>query len=46
MAEALGLATNVIAVIDLSARVASRCSEYYAKVKDARNDIERLQREA
>jgi hypothetical protein len=46
MAEALGLAASVIAVIDLSAKVALRCSEYYANVKNARDDIERLQREA
>jgi hypothetical protein len=46
MAEAIGLAASVIAVIDLSAKVASRCSEYYANVKNARDDIERLQREA
>jgi hypothetical protein len=46
MAEALGLASSVIAVIDLSAKVASSCSEYYANVKNARDDIERLQREA
>jgi hypothetical protein len=46
MAEALGLAASVIAVIDLSAKIASRCCEYYANVKNARDDIERLQREA
>jgi hypothetical protein len=46
MAEALGLAASVIAVIDLSAKVASRCSEYYANVKNARSDIKRLQGEA
>ncbi|KAH8782169.1 hypothetical protein BGZ57DRAFT_886496 [Hyaloscypha finlandica] len=46
MAEALGITTSVIAVIDLSAKVASRCSEYYANIKNARDDIERLQREA
>jgi uncharacterized protein YoxC len=46
MAEALALASSVITVIDLSAKVASRCSEYYANVKNARDDIERLQREA
>ena len=46
MAEAIGLAASVIAVIDLSAKVASRCSEYYANVKNARDDIERLQKEA
>ncbi|KAF7505050.1 hypothetical protein GJ744_001269 [Endocarpon pusillum] len=46
MAEAFGLAASVITVIDLSAKVASRCSEYCANVKNARDDIERLQREA
>ena len=46
MAEALGLAASVIAVIDLSAKVVSRCSKYYANVKNAGDDIERLQREA
>ncbi|KFZ19736.1 hypothetical protein V501_00536 [Pseudogymnoascus sp. VKM F-4519 (FW-2642)] len=46
MAEALGLASSVITVIDLSAKVALWCSEYYANVKYARDDIERLQREA
>ncbi|KAF7502268.1 hypothetical protein GJ744_006279 [Endocarpon pusillum] len=37
MAEAFGLAASVITVIDLSAKVASRCSEYYANVKNARD---------
>ena len=46
MAEALGLIASIIAVIDLSVKVALRCSEYYANVKNARDDIERLQREA
>ncbi|PQE03932.1 vegetative incompatibility HET-E-1 protein [Rutstroemia sp. NJR-2017a BVV2] len=46
LSQALGIAASVIAVIDLSAKVASRCSEYYANVKNARDDIERLQREA
>ena len=41
MAE-LGLASSIITVIDLSAKVASWCSEYYANVKDARDDFERL----
>ncbi|KFZ17305.1 hypothetical protein V501_01797, partial [Pseudogymnoascus sp. VKM F-4519 (FW-2642)] len=45
MAEVLGLASSVITVIDLSAKVASWCSEYYANVKNAPDDIERLQRE-
>jgi hypothetical protein len=44
MAE-IGLAASVIAVIDLSAKVALWCSEYYAKVKNAKDDIERLQGE-
>ncbi|KFY78543.1 hypothetical protein V499_02323 [Pseudogymnoascus sp. VKM F-103] len=42
---AIGLTASIIAVIDLSAKVASQCSEYYAKVKNARDDIERLQEE-
>ncbi|ATZ48860.1 hypothetical protein BCIN_04g00790 [Botrytis cinerea B05.10] len=46
MAEALGLVSSVIAVIDLSVKVASRCSEYYTNVKNARDDIGRLQSEA
>jgi hypothetical protein len=45
MAEALGLASSVIAVIDLSAKVTSWCSEYYANVKNAPDDIKRLQGE-
>lgn len=46
MAEALGLAASVIAVVELSAKVASLCFEYHANVKNARDDITRLQREA
>jgi len=46
MADAIGLAASVIAIIDLSAKVASWCSKYYASVKNARADIERLQGEA
>jgi hypothetical protein len=42
MADALGLASSVITVIDLSAKVASWCSIYYANVKNARDDIKRL----
>ncbi|KAF7894700.1 uncharacterized protein EAF01_010150 [Botrytis porri] len=38
--------SSVIAVIDLSVKVASRCSEYYTNVKNARDDIGRLQRKA
>ncbi|KAG9234358.1 hypothetical protein BJ875DRAFT_401290 [Amylocarpus encephaloides] len=43
MAEGIALAASVIAVIDLSVKVASRCSEYYANVKNAPGDIKRLQ---
>ncbi len=46
MAEPLGLVASVIAVVELSAKVASLCFEYYTNVKKARNDIARLQREA
>ncbi|KFY28387.1 hypothetical protein V491_00489 [Pseudogymnoascus sp. VKM F-3775] len=46
MAEGLGLAASIIAVIELSAKVASLCLEYYTNVKNARDDITRLQREA
>jgi hypothetical protein len=46
MAEALGLVANVIAVVELSAKVASLCFEYYTNVKNARDDIARLRREA
>jgi hypothetical protein len=35
MAEALGITVSVIAVIDLSAKVASRCFKYYANIKNA-----------
>jgi hypothetical protein len=44
MAE-IGLVASVIAVIDLSAKVASWCSEYYANVKNAKDDMKRLQEE-
>jgi hypothetical protein len=43
--EALGGTANIIAVIDLSARIASLCYQYSVAVKDAKTDIERLQRE-
>ncbi|KAM3087809.1 hypothetical protein ACMFMG_001879 [Clarireedia jacksonii] len=54
MAEALGIASSVlaaidlsvIAAIDLSVKVVSRCSEYYTNVEDARDGIGRLQTEA
>ncbi|CAH0019226.1 unnamed protein product [Clonostachys rhizophaga] len=43
--EGLGLAANIIAVIDLSAKVISWCSQYSKDVKNARNDIEQPQQE-
>jgi hypothetical protein len=46
MAEALGLVANVISVVELSAKVASLCFEYYTNVKNARDDIARFRREA
>jgi len=45
MIAKIGLAASVISVIDLSSKVASWCSEYYANVKNAKGDIERLQGE-
>ncbi|KAM0187028.1 hypothetical protein ACHAPI_011346, partial [Fusarium lateritium] len=42
MAEALGVASSVIAVVELSAKVFSLCLQYSREVKDAKNDIERL----
>jgi hypothetical protein len=41
----LGEAANVIAVIELSAKVASACLEYSHAVKHAAKDIDQLQRE-
>jgi uncharacterized protein YaaN involved in tellurite resistance len=43
--EGLGVAANVIAVIELSAKVASVCLEYSHAVKNAAKDIDRLQSE-
>ncbi|KAJ4193670.1 hypothetical protein NW759_016585 [Fusarium solani] len=43
MAEAVGLAASVIAIIDLSAKVAKLCSDYSTAVGNARADITRLQ---
>ncbi|KAK4139044.1 uncharacterized protein C8A04DRAFT_33504, partial [Dichotomopilus funicola] len=43
--EAVGSAASIIAVIDLSAKVVSLCSQYYSAVKNAPSDIERLQGE-
>lgn len=43
--EGLSGAANVIAVVDLSAKVASLCFQYLVAVKDAKEDIKRLQGE-
>jgi hypothetical protein len=43
--EAVGSAASIIAVIDLSAKVASICFQYSAAVENARSDVERLQGE-
>ncbi|PCD38687.1 hypothetical protein AU210_007153 [Fusarium oxysporum f. sp. radicis-cucumerinum] len=43
MAEAVGLAASVIAVIDLSAKVATLCFQYSTAVRNARADIAHLQ---
>jgi hypothetical protein len=40
--DGLGSAASVVAVIDLSAKVASLCFQYYSAVKNAKSDIERL----
>ncbi|EXK24528.1 hypothetical protein FOMG_18751 [Fusarium oxysporum f. sp. melonis 26406] len=43
MAEAVGLAASVIAIIDLSAKVATLCLQYSTAVGNAKADITRLQ---
>ena len=45
MAEALGVASSIIAVVELSAKVLSPCLQYSREVKNAKNDIERLSEE-
>ncbi|KAI1032368.1 hypothetical protein LB504_013188 [Fusarium proliferatum] len=45
MAEALGVTSSVIAVVDLSAKVFSLCLQYSREVKNAKGDIERLRKE-
>jgi septal ring factor EnvC (AmiA/AmiB activator) len=41
--DGLSGAASVIAVVDISAKVASLCFQYSVAVKDAKRDIERLQ---
>jgi hypothetical protein len=43
--EAIGVAANLIAVVDLSARIAKCCIQYSLEVKDAKADIMRVQTE-
>ena len=43
--DGLSAAASVIAVIQISERVASLCSQYFTVVKNAKSDIERLQGE-
>jgi len=39
------VAVNVVAVVELSAKIASLCAQYYLAVKHAKADIERLREE-
>ncbi|KAG7427685.1 Vegetative incompatibility protein HET-E-1 [Fusarium oxysporum f. sp. raphani] len=43
--EGLGVAANVIAVVDISFKLAEWCVQYAHDVKNAQKDIEKLQRE-
>lgn len=45
MAEALGVASSIIAVVDLSAKVLSLSLQYSREAKNAKADIERLRKE-
>jgi hypothetical protein len=42
--DGLSGAASVIAVIDISAKITSICYQYAVDVKDAKNNIERVQR--
>jgi len=42
--DGLSGVASVIAVIDIAAKIASLCLEYSVAVKDAKDDIERVQR--
>lgn len=41
--EGLGAASSVIAVVDISIKVVTICSQYYTAVSNARDDIQRLE---
>ncbi|RYO90009.1 hypothetical protein DL763_005461 [Monosporascus cannonballus] len=43
--EGIGVAASIIAIIEFSAKIASLCVQYSSAVKDANNDIARLQKE-
>jgi ankyrin repeat domain-containing protein 50 len=43
--DGLSTAASVIAVIQISSQIFDFCRTYYLNVKDARNDIQRLQNE-
>ncbi|KEY74865.1 hypothetical protein S7711_09809 [Stachybotrys chartarum IBT 7711] len=45
MAEGLGIAASVIAVVDLSAKIGSLYSQYIKAVKNAKDDVARLLQE-
>ncbi|PNH47467.1 hypothetical protein VD0004_g834 [Verticillium dahliae] len=42
MAEAIGLSASIIAIVDLSAKLASHCKFYVESVQDARADFRKL----
>ncbi|KAI1669654.1 hypothetical protein L13192_07113 [Pyrenophora tritici-repentis] len=42
--DGLSGAATVIAVTDISAKITAACYQYYTAVKDAKDDIERVQR--
>ncbi|KAI1088713.1 hypothetical protein F5B19DRAFT_496110 [Rostrohypoxylon terebratum] len=42
MADAVGLAVSIIAIVELSAKISSLCLEYSTAVKNAKADIARL----
>lgn len=43
--EALGVASSVIAVVEISGRIAAICFQYSKGVKNAKEDVDRLLRE-
>ncbi|VUC20528.1 unnamed protein product [Clonostachys rosea] len=43
--EGIGVAANLIAIVDISAKIAAQCYDYGKKVCNAKADIDRLQKE-